>query len=180
VPAGASFFELPDGRLLAATDGADTIVAASDGRSLQATYRRLAVVGSATGAWVEPGFEVTVAWRLDGQALVRRETLVATRDVTLRRLSLSVTSTATNHSAGPDDTVSLRGPEGVLRVQAGGALSMTRTVRSFGDEPLGRGPRLPIPTHVAYEANDVQLRQGQPVSWEIRLTPALSNAAAPR
>ena len=53
-PAGASYFELPDGRVLAATDGADEIKPGADGRSLTATWRRFALVGGKTGSLVEP------------------------------------------------------------------------------------------------------------------------------
>ena len=44
-------------RVLAATDGANDIKPGTDGRSLEATWRR-ALVGGKTGALVEPGFAV--------------------------------------------------------------------------------------------------------------------------
>ena len=88
VPAGASFFEMPDGRVLAATDGADEIVPGADGRLLRATWRRFAVVGDKTGNLIEPGFEVSIAWRIAGATLTRTETLTTTRDVTIRRPGL--------------------------------------------------------------------------------------------
>jgi hypothetical protein len=233
VPAGASFFELADGRTLAATDGADEIVPGADGRSLRATWRRFVTVGGKTGDWVEPGFEVTVAWRVENGTLTRTETLSASRDVTVRRLSFLLSSTATSVSrSGDDAVVRLTGPEGVLRVElltrvveperldlqleaatrveldgreveperldlrvssssrsnlpgsttspssstshASANLRLTPSFKQLGDEPLGRGPRLPIPTHVTYEARDIQLRAGEPRDWTIALTVAPS------
>lgn len=181
VPAGASFFEMPDGRTLAAADGADDIAPGSDGRSLRATYRRFVVVGGKTGAWAEPGFEVVIAWRLDGGTLVRTETVTSSRDVTIRRLSMVLASTATSHARTPGTATSvgamrLSGPEGVLDVSTGGDLPVAASVVDVGGGPLGRGPRLAVPTHVTYEATDVELRAGQPRSWEIRLTPSGATA----
>ena len=98
VPAGASFFELPDGRTLAATDGADEIVPGADGRSLRATWHRFVAVGGKTGEWIEPGFDVSIAWRIENGTLTRTETLTAPHDITIRRLTFLLSSTA---SFGP-------------------------------------------------------------------------------
>jgi hypothetical protein len=45
------------------------------------------MVGGKTGEWIEPGFEVTVAWRISGTTLERTETVTAHRDVSIKRLS---------------------------------------------------------------------------------------------
>ena len=128
------------------------------------------VVGGKTGEWIEPGFEVTVAWRIYGATLERTETLTAQRDVTIKRLSWLLSSSATTHSADGTGGFTLTGPEGRLTARSSGALTLSASVQSFGDEPLGRGPRVPIPTHVTYEAKDIQLRPGRPQSWTISLT----------
>jgi hypothetical protein len=177
VPAGASFFEMPDGSTLAATDGADAITPGADGRSLGASYRRFVAVGGKTGEWIEPGFAVSIAWRLDGSSLVRTETVTSNRDVTIRRLSFILSSTATSHSRSPGSPrvaglIRLAGPDGVLEARTGGDLPVAASIRNVGDEPLGRGPRLPIPTHVTFEATDIRLEAGRPRSWDIRLTPS--------
>ena len=115
VPAGASYFELPDGRVLAATDGADDITPGADGRSLEATWRRFALVGGKTGNLIEPGFTVSITWRIDGATLTRTETLTAAHDVSIRRVSFLLSSTATSSYectrpafACPDRTVCSR------------------------------------------------------------------------
>jgi hypothetical protein len=175
IPAGASFFEMPDGRTLAATDGADEIVPAPDGRSLRATWRRFAVVGDKTGNLIEPGFEVSTTWRIEGATVTRTETLTAVHDVVIPRLSFLLSSTATRHSQPPagDGTanvIHLAGDDGVLDVRATGDLRLATSIRQVGDEPLGRGPRVPIPTHVTFEAKDIQLRAAQPRTWVVSLT----------
>jgi hypothetical protein len=179
VPAGASFFQMPDGTTLAATDGADEIAPGADGRSLRATYRRFVAVGGNAGEWVQPGFEVSITWRLtidgSGSSLVRTETVTSSGDVTIQRLSFILSSTATSHSQSPATqgaagVVRLSGPEGVLEARTGGDLSVATSMREVGDEPLGRGPRMAIPTHVTFEARDIRLRAGEPRSWDISLT----------
>lgn len=180
VPAGASFFELPDGRVLAATDGADDIKPGTDGRSLEATWRRFVLVGGKTGNLIEPGFTVSITWRIDGATLTRTETLTAARDISIRRLSFLLSSTAiayTNRAS----TIRLSGADGVLEATTSGDLQMRSAIRTVGDEPLGRGPRVPIPTHVSYEANAIQLRAGQPQHWVMTLTAsAPAKPAAPK
>ena len=175
VPAGASFFEMPDGRTLAAADGADEIAPGADGRSLRVTWRRFAVVGGKTGNLIEPGFEVAMTWRIEGATLTRTETLTSTRDVAIQRLSFLLSSTATSHSQPPTGeaaagVIRLSGPDGVLDARTAGDLTFAASIRQVGDEPLGRGPRVPVPTHVTLEAKDVQLHVGQPRSWFISLS----------
>ena len=66
--------------------------------------------------------------------------------------------------------IRLTGSEGTLDARTGGTLSMTDSIRTVGDEPLGRGPRVPIPTHVTFEARDLNLRLGQTRTWDLHLT----------
>jgi len=174
VPACASFLYLPDGRTLAASDGADGIAPGADGRSLRATWRRFVAIGDESGHLIEPGFEVSITWRIEDATLTRTETLTATRDVAVRRLSLTLSSTATEHeqvpvAPGNVSAIRLSGRDGMLDARTGGDLPVVTSIRNVGDEPLGRGPRVPIPIHVTFEANDIQLRAGQPRSWFMRL-----------
>lgn len=170
LPAGSTYFELSDGRRLTLGDGADEIAPGPDGRSVRATWRRFAEVGGKTGERVEPGFDVTVSWRLDGTTLTRTETLEAHGDVGIRRMTFLLSSSATSHTR-QGATIHLSGPDGTLDATANGDIPMTSAARSVGDEPAGRGPRVPIPTHIAFEATDVQLRAGHARAWTIDLTP---------
>lgn len=182
-PAGASHYEMPDGKVLIATDSADEIVPAPDGRSVRATWRRFAVKGGRTGEWVEPGFEVSVSWRLHGSTLTRSETLTANRDLTIQRLSWILPSTAQAEprvTPGRNAVIRLFAREGVLEVRTAGDLSLAPSVRRFGDEPLGRATRGAISNHVTFEAGDIQLRTSQPRRWEISLAVSAMTQRNPR
>jgi len=90
---------------------------------------------------------------------------------------LILPSTATKHAQSPAAPgavggIRLTGPEGVLDARTGGDLPVAASIRQVGDEPLGRGPRVAIPTHVTFEATNIQLRAGQPRRWSISLTPS--------
>ena len=104
--------------------------------------------------------------------------MTAAQDVRIRRLFFLLSSTATSYRNSLP-AIHLSGPEGVLDATASGSLRMRSTIRRVGDEPLGRGPRVPIPTHVSYESNLIQLRAGQPQNWVLSLT-ASARAAAPK
>ena len=174
VPAGASHYELADGRVLIATDSADSIEPASDGRSVRATWRRFVVKGGKVGEWVEPGFEVSTTWRINGATLSRSETIIAKSDVTLRRMTWILTSTANKSEASSKDgaaRMTLTGREGTLGVQTSGDLVLPVSIQDVSPEtPLGRGARGAIPIYVTFEAQNVQLQAGRPRTWNIALT----------
>jgi hypothetical protein len=181
--AATSFFELADGTIVVPSDGADEIAAASDGRSLQATWRRLAVVGTKSGEWRDAGFDVSVHWRLDGPAIIRTETLTPRRDLVLARVTWALPSTATtaaDRGAAGSRTMRLIGPEGVLDIGVIGDLNLIATVRRAGDEPMGRGARGAVPTHVVFSGTNVALRTGQPQTWTVRLDLTASDSGSNR
>ena len=45
------------------------------------------------------------------------------------------------------------------------------SVQATADGPLGRGARGPVPLHLVYEARDVALAPGQPLTWTLTLRP---------
>lgn len=180
-PAATSYFTLADGATVTTTDGADAIDASADGRSLTATWRRFARVRGKTGDLVEPGFTVVIAWALDGDALVRRETIRVERDVTIAGVQWRLPSTATTGSPLGGATplaFQLSGREATLAVTAGGTLPMAATLHRAGDEPLGRGARGAIPTHVHFEAGPIVLRRGESRTWQLRMQVSAPVAAS--
>jgi hypothetical protein len=84
-PSMAPFLELADGRVITATDGADEIAPAADGKSLRVVWRRWALLGSKSGEVVDPRITSEVIWRLEGSKLTRDETLKSTEPITIRR-----------------------------------------------------------------------------------------------
>ncbi|MEO5761498.1 MAG: hypothetical protein ABIR28_04215 [Vicinamibacteria bacterium] len=173
VPAGASHYELADGRVLVATDSADSIEPSADGRSVRATWHRFVVAGGKVGEWVEPGFEVATTWRIRGNTLSRSETLTAVSDVTLKRLTFILTSTANGHAVLSKDGVSsmtLDGREGTLEVRTSGDVVLPSSIQNVTGGPLNRGARGSIPTHVTFETKDLILQAGKPRTWDLALT----------
>lgn len=170
--AGASNYEMPDGRILVASDGADEVTPAPGGRSLRATWRRFVVRGGKTGEWISPGFEVVVDWAIEGSTLTRVETIRPLRDVAIARLEWTLPSTAlAKPAAAGGGILRLSTPEGGLEVATSGDVSMEPTFLQFGDEPMGRGARGPVPVHLRFEARDLKLRAQHPLAFQIRLSP---------
>lgn len=178
-PGGATYFEMTDGRVLIAGDSADEIVADEDGRSVRAIWRRFVAKGGKVGEWIEPGFEVSVAWRIEGSTLTRRETVTSSRDVSIARMSWVLPSTATRHSTseGTPSAIRLSGLEAVIDVSCtGGDFGFKPSIRTHsGEEAMGRAARGAIPTHVVYEAANVRLEPGRPRSFEISLSVSAPN-----
>ena len=168
-PALATFLELPDGRVLATSDGADAVEPDSDGRGVTARWQRLAVIGGGEGRIEDAGVTSTVRWRLEGTRLRRTETLEAARPLTLRRVRIAVPSTGTRHRLdGTWDRFT--GPDGTLRVAASFAGAAVRsTLEATGSGAAGRGARGPIPFHRVYEADEVSLGPGHSFRSEIQL-----------
>jgi len=74
----------------------------------------------------------------------------------------------------------LTGPEGQLDVAIDTPWHADAQVRATGDAPDGKGARQPIPLHLVYEAHDVRVAPGQPLTWQMTLTLAPAAARAYR
>ena len=173
VPALVPFIELPDGRTIVAADGADRVEAATDGRSVKATWSRWAQIGGRPAEYVEPGLTAEVEWRLQGSTLARAERLISSAPLVIRTWRMAVPSTASHWQTmtGPPRTDVLTGSEGRLGVTVTQS-DWPIVVRGFatGDSPLGRGARGAIPFHLQLEARDVRLDAGKPQGWTLRLS----------
>lgn len=167
VPALVPYLELADGRTIVAGDGADEIEPSADGRQLRVVWKRWAQLGTKSGQLVDPGLTSEVRWTLADSALERRETLTASAPIAIRSWRMVVPTT--NMSATTTDAgVFVDGPGTRLRI------SMTRPwpevsvrVEATGNSPLGRGARGAVPLHLVYEARDVRIAPGQPLTWQL-------------
>ncbi|HEV2834487.1 MAG TPA: hypothetical protein VGW58_04165, partial [Pyrinomonadaceae bacterium] len=166
--------ELADGRVVVATDGADSIEPAADGRSLRARWTKWAVVGTSPGKFQDVGLTAEVSWRFDQRAVVREETLSSTQPVSIRRWWLSVPTT--------HDSAETRFVEGTridLFSSKNGKLSVRLSdatfpvdvsIKATGDSPLGRGVHGAIPLHLVYETRNVTVSPEKPLKFKITLT----------
>lgn len=168
VPALVPFVELADGRVLVAGDGADEIRPGSDGRSLQVTWKRWAIVGGKPGQLVDPGLVSDVHWTIADGTLLREETISTQRTQTIRRIRVMFPSSS--------DRVSTHFENGQrsdqfnsVKVTAVGPFAAS--LQATGDSAAGRGNQGPIPLLIEWEGRDVAVALGSPFHWMLRLQP---------
>jgi hypothetical protein len=173
IPALVPYLELADGRTIVAGDGADEIHTSPDARELRVVWRRWAQIGTKSGQLLDPGVTSVVRWTLTDSALERRETLTVSSPITLR--SWRVLVPTTNVTAVTTDAGALLTGGGTpLRVLVERPWAqVSGSVQATGNSPLGRGARGAVPIHLVYEARDVQLTPGQPITWQLTLRPAI-------
>ncbi|HYR76276.1 MAG TPA: hypothetical protein VEM96_10585 [Pyrinomonadaceae bacterium] len=177
-PAMVPFLELADGRVIAATDGADEIAPAGDDKSLRVVWRRWALIGSKAGQLVDPHISSEIIWHLEGSTLTRDETLKSTEPITIRRWWMAVPTTAAHNESS---LVSGRRMDHFAFSQDRTDLSITGwadwplkiSLLATGDTALGRGARGAIPLHLIYESWDMRLTPNRANSWHlvIKLVP---------
>jgi hypothetical protein len=171
-PAMVPFLELGDGRVIAATDGADEIAPAADGKSLRAVWRRWALIGSKAGQLVDPHITSEVIWHLEGSKLTRDETLKSTEPITIRRWWIAVSSTAAHNESslvsGRRTDHFTSGPGGTdLSITGWGDWPLKTSLLAAGDTALGRGARGAIPLHLVYESRDLFLEPNRAKTWHL-------------
>jgi len=176
-PAMAPFLELADGRVIAATDGADEIAPAADGKSLRVVWRRWAMIGSKAGQLVDPHITSEIIWHLEGATLTRDETLKSTEPITIRRWWVAVPTTAAHNESslvsgrrmdhftfGQDRTNhSITN----LAITGWADWPLKRSLLATGDTALGRGARGAIPLHLVYESRDLRLEPNRAKTWHL-------------
>ncbi len=165
------FLELADGRIIAATDGADEIAPAADGKSLRAVWRRWALIGSKAGQLVEPQITSEVIWHLEGSSLTREETLKSTAPLTIRRWWIAVPTTATHNEwsllSGRRMDHFTFGDRMDLSVAGWADWPLKTSLLATGDTALGRGARGALPLHLIYESRDLRLGPNRANTWHL-------------
>jgi hypothetical protein len=178
-PSMTPFFELEDGRVIVAGDCADEIYPAADGRSLRVVWRRWAKLGLKSGQTVEPGFATEVNWKIEGDTLIRTETVTAAAPVKIRRFWIIVPSTGDRISTRFDSgirTDRFDSPEGSIESTLTSTdFTLASTIVATGNGNLGKGNRGPIPLYLDLEAKNVTLQPSKPMKWTLRLKALPSN-----
>lgn len=173
-PALTAYVELADGRTVAATDGADVIEPAADGRSLRVRWTKWAVVGTPSGKIEDVGLTSEVFWRIENGSLVREETLSSKQPVSIRRWRIAVPTT---HEQVETQMVNgmrvdhFTSAKGSLDVQMTDANFPFKTaISATGNSPLGRGVHGAIPLHLVFEAKDLTVTNSA-LKFKLALTP---------
>ena len=174
-PVATPYLELADGRVVAATDGADVIEPGADGRSLRVRWNRWAVVGTKSGELQDVGLTSEVAWRIENGTLVREETLSSKQPITIKRWRMAVPST---HDRVETVTADFKRRDrfnstaGSLEVEMSSATFHPRaSIVATGDGPLGRGVRGAIPLHLVFETQNVVVDPKEPLKYRLKFTP---------
>jgi hypothetical protein len=179
VPVMTPYIELEDGRVVVAGDCADEIYPAADGRSLRAVWKRWAQLGLKSGQTVDPGFATEVNWKIEGDSLIRTETVTAAAPVKIRRFWIIVPSTGDRNSIRFENNVradKFNSPEGSIESTVTSTdFPLTSTIVATGNTNLGKGNRGPIPLYLELDAKNVTLQPGKPMRWTLRLKALPSN-----
>jgi len=180
VPALVPYLVLGDGRTIVAADGADDIQPSADGHELRAVWHRWAEVGKKSGQLIDPGLTTEVRWVFADGVLKRFETLSASaeRVVSVWRVSVPTTfsdsvgfSKRERDGVGSSESVTLGSDRDQLTVTVETPWPLHADVHATGDTPAGRGAKGYIPIHLMYEAHDIHLKPGEPLTWQITLQP---------
>lgn len=171
-PSLVPFLELADGKTYATSEGATEIVPANDAKSLKVIWRKWARIGSKSGETFANNLTSEVEFRIENNKLIRRETLTADKDTTIKnwRVAIPMTGDKTHFEmTGNRRTDFFEGREGILSVSANADWKYQTSLFATGDSALGKGVLGAIPLHLIYEAKDLQLKKGQKMSWEVVL-----------
>ena len=184
VPVLTPYLELEDGRVLVAGDLADEITSSADGTSLRAVWKQWTIVAGKANEHISPGLTTVVTWKIQGDSLMRTETISASASVRLRAFWVVVPSTGdacVTHFTGSLRADRCDSPEGSWEATAKSPdWPLQVSLRATGDSAVGRGNRGALPLYLEYEASNIELRPDKPIHWEIglRAIPAASGTGA--
>jgi hypothetical protein len=173
-PVLVPFLELADGRVVVATDGADSIEPSADGKSLCARWTRFAVLGTKSGELSDVGLTSEVIWRLDNNTFMREETLSSNQPINIRHWQLVVSSsygqveTDLGNGARVDRFVSKSGS--LTARMSGATFDYKASILAAGDKVIGRGVHGAIPLHLTFNAYDLIVQSGKPLKYRLSLT----------
>ena len=169
--------DLADGRVVVATDGADSVNPSPDGRSLRVRWTKWAVVGSPAGKLQDTGLSSEVVWRFEKNVLVREETLSSKAPVNIRRWWMAVPTThdrVETQVVGGVRVDRFSSNAGQLEVKLFEATFPVQTViKASGDTPLGRGVHGAIPLHLQFETRTVTVSPEKPLKFKVTLAVSL-------
>ena len=171
-PALVPFLELEDGKTYAASEGSSAIEPSADGRSLTVTWKKWGRIGSKAGERFDIGITSRVTWRLLADGLERTETLIADKDLKIKRWWVAVPSTAERSRIamkGDTRTDILQGAEDTLKVTASADWKFATSLEATGDTKRSKGVLRAIPLHLIYSAEDLKLTKNRNSTWRLTL-----------
>ena len=175
-PVLVPFVELADGRTIVAGDGADLIEPSADGKSLHARWTHWAVIGTKSGELTDVGLTSDVIWRVQNGSITREETLTSSQPIKINHWRIAVPSSYGQVATEIVDGVRsdrFSAPNGTLVVRLSAAtFPFTSKIEAAGDSALGRGVHGAIPLHLVFDARNLVVQNGKPLSYQLSLTVA--------
>jgi len=180
VPALVPHLELSDGRTLIAGDCADEIHPDKSGREVRVLWRRHVALGHEPKAGlvdpqaelIDAGLTSEVTWKLEGDTLIRSETITAKGPVSLKKFSVLFPSTGDRTSTRFENGRRIdrcSGAEATLEVAMEASVPLDLTLESTGNSTLGRGARGGIPLLLRAHTGSVALKAGESLRWAVRI-----------
>jgi hypothetical protein len=173
VPVMTPYFELEDGRVIAAGDCADEIYPAADGRSLRVVWKNFAQLGKKSGETLEAGFIAEVNWKIEGTTIVRTETITSSKQIKIRRFWVIVPTSGDRSSTRFENNIradQFDSPEGSLEVSVAATdFPLNVSTVATGNSNLGKGNRGAVPLYLELDARNLTLQPNEPVKWTLRL-----------
>ncbi len=171
-PSMVPFIEIEDGKTYTASEGSSVIEPSKDGQWLRVVWKKWGRIASKSGERFDTGITSEVIWQIVGNKLERTETLVAIKDLKIKRWWVAVPTTADRSriemSQGKRSDV-FDGREGTLRVTANADWPMTTSLAAAGDTKLGKGVLGAIPLHLIYSTEDLELKKDKKLTWKLTL-----------
>jgi len=177
-PSMVPFIELEDGKTYVASEGSSEIKPSPDGRSLTVVWKKWGRVGTKAGERFDIGITSQVSWRLLADKLERNETLIADKDIKIKRWWVAIPTTADRSRLlmnGNARTDIFDGREGTLKVTAHADWQFATSLEATGDSKLGKGVLGAIPLHLIYSAENLQLAKDKKYTWNLTLEEAAKN-----
>ena len=123
--------------------------------------------------FIDPGLNSEVNWQVDGDTLVRTETITAAKPVTLRRFSVMFPSTGDHVSTRIENgrrTDRFHSPDGSVEVTISDvSFPSDESLQATGNSAAGKGTRGAIPLIRQLQATNLILKAGDSLHWTIRL-----------
>ncbi|HRH46165.1 MAG TPA: hypothetical protein PKY82_31265, partial [Pyrinomonadaceae bacterium] len=171
-PSLTPFIELEDGKTYAASEGADSIDPGKDAQSLRAVWKKWAKVGTKSGERFETGLTSEINWRIEENKLIRIETLTADKDLVIKNWKVAVPTTADKSRVeiiGNKRIDGFEGREGTMKVSSTADWKYDISLLATGDSKLSKGVLGAIPLHLIYSAENLQLKKGKKITWQLSL-----------
>jgi len=172
-PVLTPYLELEDGRTVVASDAADEIIPSTDGMSLSAVWKRWAIVGAKPGQPQDVGLTSKVTWRVEGNRLLRTESISLSQPVKVRKFWVIVPSTCdhvSTHTSNGETIADFSDDDVMLKATISSPdIPLHFEIVATGNSALGKSSRGAIPVYLEIVSKNVTISTGSSIEWNLVL-----------